>query len=473
MRSREVWRPIAPWRRVDYPSHLAEAYQEFQQYQSDEDRARLRERVIREWSIETGQIEGAFEIDRGITVQLVERGFVASLIGHQQNGLTGEQVQSILMDAKQALEGLFDFVRSEALTTSYVRQLHQQLMSSVSTYDAYYIDPVTNRPRLVKKNLEPGKYKEEPNNPWREDGSVEVYCPPNEVAEQMDSLVDMYNHYPSDVPVEQKAAWLHHAFTQIHPFQDGNGRVARALASLALIKGGLPPLTVYREMKARYIRCLEMADSGETVPLIAFFESCIYRQVVAAWHHLSLDNLAFQSSQPTMEEIIKAAHMKLAAKYNHSAIEWNVANTNVDNIMRPLIHHRFQKLAATLNASLSNVDSGFAASINQTRAESSMSVPNLEQWGQEGSDAGTLQAWTLTIKTASEASISVVTDSFSTTRKGLIGTAVVLKRGNTVWSPEPRFFHNFKEQHPGSRFEGWLDESLRQALARWQAGLNG
>ena len=43
------------------------------------------------------------------------------------------------------------------------------------------------------------------------------------------------NHH--DVAPEVEAAWLHHRFTQIHPFQDGNGRIARALATLIFVKG--------------------------------------------------------------------------------------------------------------------------------------------------------------------------------------------------------------------------------------------
>ncbi len=65
-----------------------------------------------------------------------------------------------------------------------------------------------------------------------------------------------------------RAAWLHHAFTQIHPFEDGNGRVARALASLELIRGGLPPLTVYREMQSRYYDSLLEADLGRPQALV-------------------------------------------------------------------------------------------------------------------------------------------------------------------------------------------------------------
>lgn len=53
-----------------------------------------------------------------------------------------------------------------------------------------------------------------------------------------------------EVSPEVEAAWLHHRFTQIHPFQDGNGRIARLLASLVFIKAGWFPLVVTRDDRA-------------------------------------------------------------------------------------------------------------------------------------------------------------------------------------------------------------------------------
>lgn len=69
-----------------------------------------------------------------------------------------------------------------------------------------------------------------------------------------------------------EAAWLHHRFTQIHPFQDGNGRVARALAALVCIRAGGFPVVVTRAQKADYIRALEAADEGDLGLLVAMFE---------------------------------------------------------------------------------------------------------------------------------------------------------------------------------------------------------
>lgn len=71
-----------------------------------------------------------------------------------------------------------------------------------------------------------------------------------------------------DVPPEVEAAWLHQRFAQIHPFQDGNGRVARALASLVFLRAGWFPLVVHRDDRGEYIDCLEQADSGDLSALV-------------------------------------------------------------------------------------------------------------------------------------------------------------------------------------------------------------
>ncbi|MDE3194864.1 MAG: Fic family protein [Acidobacteriota bacterium] len=74
------------------------------------------------------------------------------------------------------------------------------------------------------------------------------YCPPEHVASEMDALIAMHTEQTSrGVQPYVEAAWLHHAFTQIHPFQDGNGRVARALAALVLIRAGYFPFVVTRD----------------------------------------------------------------------------------------------------------------------------------------------------------------------------------------------------------------------------------
>ena len=79
------------------------------------------------------------------------------------------------------------------------------------------------------------------------------------------------------------ASWVHHAFTTIHPFQDGNGRVVRLIASLILVKYNYFPITVLREeAKIKYIQALEKADNGEPQKLVTYFAEIQRRNIEEA-----------------------------------------------------------------------------------------------------------------------------------------------------------------------------------------------
>ncbi len=111
----------------------------------------------------------------------------------------------------------------------------------------------------------------------------------------MDNLISIYND------AEKKkihplicATWFHHAFTTIHPFQDGNGRIARLLASLILIKHGLFPFTVLREeAKVKYINALEKADANEFQPLIDYFAEVQKRHIEKALNIKEVSSSSF------------------------------------------------------------------------------------------------------------------------------------------------------------------------------------
>ena len=70
------------------------------------------ERLGREWAIETGIIENLYDIDRGVTQTLIDRGFRAELLTHRSINRPREFVLGLLRDQKRALDGVFDFVKS-------------------------------------------------------------------------------------------------------------------------------------------------------------------------------------------------------------------------------------------------------------------------------------------------------------------------------------------------------------------------
>ena len=252
-----------------------EARGQLGEHQVDE----FNERLNREWAIETGIIERIYTLDEGTTRLLIEHGIDASLIAHDDNGRSPELIAGIIRDHQDAVEWLFDVVRRERpLSTSFVKELHALMTRKQSHADG--VD-MFGRPTMIP--LRHGDYKQRPNNPTRLDGKEHQYCPPEHVAAEMDRLVEFHSEHPVlDIPPDVSAAWLHHRFIQIHPFQDGNGRVARALASLVLIRAGWFPLVVRAKDRAKYISTLEAADAGDLRPLTEFMGTIQKRACRAA-----------------------------------------------------------------------------------------------------------------------------------------------------------------------------------------------
>jgi Fic family protein len=76
----------------------------------------------------------------------------------------------------------------------------------------------------------------------------------------MDNLVHYINRFSlGSMDLENAAntyARVHMGFVHIHPFYDGNGRMARLIANLLLLKAGLPPLVISQSTRQQYITCL-------------------------------------------------------------------------------------------------------------------------------------------------------------------------------------------------------------------------
>ena len=228
----------------------------------------LEERMKTLWAIETGVIERLYTIDRGTTETLVNLGLDA-IEQFSTTGRLSTQAGKLIEDQRIALDFVFSYLRSEReITSSYIKQMHQLLLRNQGSTDA--IDTLGNRVRVP---LIRGDWKKLSNNPQTPDGLLHEYCPPDFVQDEMDRLLSLHQeHVRAGVRPEVEAAWLHHRFTQIHPFQDGNGRVARALATMVFVKAGFLPLVI-RDVEHResYLHALELADRGDLAPLVTLF----------------------------------------------------------------------------------------------------------------------------------------------------------------------------------------------------------
>ncbi|MDE2744461.1 MAG: Fic family protein [Chloroflexota bacterium] len=229
---------------------------------------RFQEQLALQWAVETGIIERLYKVDRGVTVQILQAGMEALGQFHAR-GLLTANAQALIKDQREALEMVMDLVGGErTLNDAYMKELHHRLTLSQETTDA--LDPSGKE---IQVQLMKGVWKRNPNNPLRPDGSIHQYCPPEFVQDEIDQLLKWHSEHESlGVCPEVEAAWLHHRFTQIHPFQDGNGRVARALTTAIFVKADYLVLVIRdEEHRERYINALEAADYGDLKPLVDLF----------------------------------------------------------------------------------------------------------------------------------------------------------------------------------------------------------
>ncbi len=245
----------------------------------------------REHAIETGIVERMYDLEKGITETFIKKGFVESYISHNDTNVPVPKLLSHLSDHLDAVDFVFDVVKENRdLTIGFIKELH-----ALVTRNQEYAEGRDQFGSRTKIDLRKGAFKILENNPTREDGTKILYCPPDHVQAEMDNLISIYNDAENkNIHPLICATWFHHAFTTIHPFQDGNGRIARLIASLILIKHGLFPFTVLREeAKAKYIDALEKADAHEFQPLIDYFAEVQKRHIEKALNLKEVSSSSF------------------------------------------------------------------------------------------------------------------------------------------------------------------------------------
>ena len=270
-----IWKPIEfddEWLKVDTSKfdNLKPSWEHkrAQLTQDAKEYGKFIDRLKRQHAIETGVIERLYDLKEGITQILIKEGFVESYLQHGDTNIAPAKLMQYLNDHCEAIDIIFDLVKNEReMTKGFILELHQLITTHQESTEA--INPSN---QIVQIPLLRGKFKIHDNNPKREDGSIFLYCPYMQVDGEIEKMLELYRRLTIDnIHPVIRATWLHHAFVQIHPFQDGNGRMARLLASLVLIKAGIFPLNVQRTDKKLYIDGLEAADSGEYQPLIDLF----------------------------------------------------------------------------------------------------------------------------------------------------------------------------------------------------------
>jgi len=143
------------------------------------------------------------------------------------------------------------------LTQGFIRTLHQTLLRE--DYTVY-----KNLPGGMQTSytIHAGQYKTRPNSVITRYGDRFEYASPDETPSLMTDLVDWYNQAEAEgklSPVEL-ATIFHYRYIRIHPFEDGNGRIARLLFNYILSRHGYPMIVVRSRLKKDYLEALHQAD---------------------------------------------------------------------------------------------------------------------------------------------------------------------------------------------------------------------
>jgi Fic family protein len=209
------------------------------------------------WTADSNAIEGS-SLSFGDTKFFLETGLTVE----------GKPLKDFL-DARNhhdAIGMLFELAgQARPITEGALKELNALLLRGVAS-----VPSVNRSGQRVEKAISPGAYKREPNTVLQADGGIHKYVDPLLVPEHMGRLVvwleaDALALHPALV-----AAIAHYEFVRIHPFDDGNGRGARILMNLVLIRSGFPPCVVRREQRAAYLEALRRADAGDREPFASF-----------------------------------------------------------------------------------------------------------------------------------------------------------------------------------------------------------
>jgi len=175
----------------------------------------------------------------------------------------------------------------------------------------------------------------------------------------MDRLIEIHReHIRQGISPEIEAAWLHHRFTQIHPFQDGNGRIARALASLIFLRSDWFALVITNDMREEYISASEQADQGNLIPMIDLFAK---RQIQAFRQALSIsEDVAVQRS---IQVIIDKSLERLRQRPTPNRV------FDISSVLENHTRQRLKGVASELSVALQDLHPAYWASVTSSDLE--------------------------------------------------------------------------------------------------------
>jgi Fic family protein len=218
-----------------------------------EDQQRLWQKFLLEWNFNSNHIEGN-TLTYGHTELLLRFDKVVA----DYSGREIEEMKAHDVAIKMIVELSKDKERD--LSESFIRELNDLILVRPFWKEAFTADGQSTMREII-----PGSYKKFMNSVRQENGHMFNYSLPEETPALMNDLMEFYKVHSksSETHPVWLAAIFHYKFVLIHPFDDGNGRVARLLMNFILLKNDLPPVIIKSDDKKGYLTALNKADVGD------------------------------------------------------------------------------------------------------------------------------------------------------------------------------------------------------------------
>lgn len=252
---------------------------------SDRDREMLSRRFTIDFNYNSNHIEGNTLTYGQTEILLMFGKIVGEADARDVHEMTASNV-GLKMMKEEAL------LKETPLTQQFIRTLHKTLLR-----EDYTVYRTLSGGVQTSYVIHAGQYKTRPNSVITRYGDQFEYATPEETPALMSDLVDWYNDAERSgkfTPIEL-AAIFHYRYIRIHPFEDGNGRIARLMVNYILTRHEYPMIVVRSRKKKEYLEALHRTDLtvGAAPSLGAYASKRDIQQFLTYFTNLFIDEVSY------------------------------------------------------------------------------------------------------------------------------------------------------------------------------------
>lgn len=285
------------------------------------------------WTFHSNAIEGN-PLTYGETVAFIMEGITAK----------GKRLKDHL-DIKghnEAIDFILEIIKDDRdLSEVDIKNLHKIIL-----VDSYRSPAVTPDGLKVTKEIKVGDYKTSPNHVITSTGETHYYASVEETPILMGELAGWHNKARKNPKIHPLilASLFHHQFVAIHPFDDGNGRMARMLMNLILLKNQYPPVVVRQEDRHSYYGVLRQADANEYLPIVEYLGALLKESLGIQLKGIKGEDISEKSDLDKEIALLKGSFEKNSAVKEVK----NLVRTKdvIENSLIPLLNYAKEKLSS-------------------------------------------------------------------------------------------------------------------------------